>query len=221
MRDLISKIKIPCFKTQSLPRAICCRSRPAAAQCPTGRSPYLYAKRPLVCPPTVPGGKRSCPAGYDCIPTGKGNLHICCSSLDHQSPECVNGFPFLDPANGRNQLCDPVMDSCPPGYRCKRSTMANAHVCCTLAMDNRYEGYCPPGQVPYTGVGGIETGPPPTCHMALNPCPTSAAYQCVYSAEKQDSFCCAPVDTTAMAARYSQMYRYVESVVSGFEVFKN
>lgn len=59
-----------------------------------GRSPFLYAKRPLVCPP----GKKNCPAGYDCVAT-RGNLHICCSSVEHQSPECVSGFAYFDPGN--------------------------------------------------------------------------------------------------------------------------
>uniref|UniRef100_A0A915CN95 Papilin n=1 Tax=Ditylenchus dipsaci TaxID=166011 RepID=A0A915CN95_9BILA len=165
-------------------RAICCRSRPTSAQCPTGRSPFLYAKRPLVCPP----GKKSCPSGYDCV-TSRGNIHICCSTIEHQAPECVNGYAYFDPATSKNQLCDPAMDSCPTGYRCKRSTMANAHVCCTILMDNRYDG-----------MNGLD-GSPPTCHMAIKPCPTTAAYQCIYSAEKQGSYCCAPVDTTSAATR--------------------
>lgn len=59
-------------------------------------------------------------------------------------------------------------------------------------------GYCPPSQVPFTHAHSPE---PPTCHMALNPCPTTAAYQCVYSPEKQNSYCCAPIDTTALADR--------------------
>uniref|UniRef100_A0A914PH89 EB domain-containing protein n=1 Tax=Panagrolaimus davidi TaxID=227884 RepID=A0A914PH89_9BILA len=31
---------------------------------------------------------------------------------------------------------------------------------------------------------------PSPCHMALSPCPTMAPYQCIYSAEKQNSYCC-------------------------------
>ncbi|CAD5229660.1 unnamed protein product [Bursaphelenchus okinawaensis] len=170
-------------------RAICCKSRPSSAQCPVGQSPFLYAKRPLVCPPN----KKSCPAGYDCVAARNGGVNICCSALDHQSPECVTGYGYYDPKTNKNMLCDPEINSCPSGYSCKRSTMANAHVCCTNT-DNRYDGYCPPSQVPYMPLNSIE---PPTCHMALNPCPTSAAYQCVYSAEKQNSYCCAPVDTTS------------------------
>lgn len=73
-------------------RAICCKSRPSSAQCPVGQSPFLYAKRPLVCPP----GKKSCPAGYDCVTARNGGLSICCSSLDHQTPECVYGYGFYD-----------------------------------------------------------------------------------------------------------------------------
>lgn len=96
-------------------------------------------------------------------------------------------------ATNKNQICDPGLNTCPPGYSCKRSTMANAHVCCTTNQDSRFEGYCPPGQVPLTSANSLE---PPTCHMTLSPCPTSAAYQCVYSAEKQNSYCCAPIDTT-------------------------
>lgn len=59
-------------------------------------------------------------------------------------------------------------------------------------------GYCPPGQIPYTGVSGTDMTPP-TCHMTLSLCPTTAAYSCIYSAEKQNSYCCAPIETAALA----------------------
>lgn len=39
--------------------------------------------------------------------------------------------------------------------------------------------------------------------MTLSPCPTTAPYQCVYSQEKQNSYCCAPIDTTQQARRNS------------------
>ncbi|KAL3124064.1 hypothetical protein niasHT_004653 [Heterodera trifolii] len=175
-------------------RAICCRTRASQLQCPHGRAPYLYGKRPLACPK---GSKRSCPSGYECTASKNGpNQHLCCSVVDNHLPECVSGFAFVDPMNGKNRICDPSSESCPVGYRCKRSTLANTHVCCSVAMDNRYDGFCPAGQIPYMGIGpgaaADDFPAPPVCHMALSPCPTNGPYQCVYSAEKQHSFCCAP-----------------------------
>lgn len=67
-------------------------------------------------------------------------MHICCSSIDMHTPECVSGYAYTDPSTSKNQLCDPAAATCPPGYACKRSTLANAYVCCTAQMDNRYEG---------------------------------------------------------------------------------
>uniref|UniRef100_A0A914I5B0 Kunitz/Bovine pancreatic trypsin inhibitor domain protein n=1 Tax=Globodera rostochiensis TaxID=31243 RepID=A0A914I5B0_GLORO len=175
-------------------RAICCRMRVNQLQCPNGRAPYLYGKRPLACPT---GSKRSCPAGYECISSKNGpNQHLCCSTMEHHSPECVSGYAFVDSASGKNRICEPSAETCPIGYRCKRSTLANTHVCCSVALDNRYDGYCPTGQIPYAGNGpsaAADDFPAPLiCHMALSPCPTNGPYQCVYSADKQNSYCCAP-----------------------------
>lgn len=65
----------------------------------------------------------------------------------------------------------------------------------------KYEGYCPTGQIPYVGLNSLE---PPTCHMALSPCPTTAPYQCIYSAEKQNSYCCTPTGTAQMSQFHSR-----------------
>ncbi|KAI6225266.1 hypothetical protein M3Y99_01356500 [Aphelenchoides fujianensis] len=179
----------------------CC---PAWDKCPADSTPFLVegSRKPLGLrgiggprdllqnPPVF----RPMPHGYDCVPSRNGGLHICCSTIDHQAAECIQGYGHYDPVTSKNQICDPQLNTCPVGYQCKRSTMANVHVCCTNTQDSRYDGYCPPGQVPLTSPNSLE---PPTCHMAHSPCPTSAAYQCVYSAEKQNSYCCAPVDTTA------------------------
>lgn len=127
--------------------------------------------------------------------------------------------------SSRPRFCSPQhVNTCPPGYFCQRSTMNDKNICCTSgAIDNRFEGngvkltslhmpkhstipnvllisflgYCPPGQIPYTHVNTIE---PSTCHMVLNPCPNTAPYQCIYSAEKQNSYCCAPIDTAIKMA---------------------
>lgn len=48
------------------------------------------------------------------------------------------------------------------------------------------------GQIPYVRYANEE---PRTCHMTLQPCPTVAQYMCIYSAEKMNSYCCAPIDT--------------------------
>uniref|UniRef100_A0A183C102 Bis(5'-nucleosyl)-tetraphosphatase [asymmetrical] n=1 Tax=Globodera pallida TaxID=36090 RepID=A0A183C102_GLOPA len=165
-------------------RAICCRMRANQLQCPNGRAPYLYGKRPLACPT---GSKRSCPAGYECTSSKNGpNQHLCCSTMEHHSPECVSGYAFVDSASGKNRICEPSAETCPIGYRCKRSTLANTHVCCSVALDNRYDGYCPTGQIPYAGNGpsaAADDFPAPLiCHMALSPCPTNGPYHNPYSA---------------------------------------
>lgn len=86
-----------CSCEGSKDRAICCRMRTNQLQCPTGRSPYLYGKRPLACPS---GSKRSCPSGYECSPSWNGgNQHLCCSTPEHSAPECVNGFGYIDPGS--------------------------------------------------------------------------------------------------------------------------
>uniref|UniRef100_A0A915LIZ3 BPTI/Kunitz inhibitor domain-containing protein n=1 Tax=Meloidogyne javanica TaxID=6303 RepID=A0A915LIZ3_MELJA len=182
-------------------RAICCRMRANKLQCPNGRSPYLYGKRPVVCHST--SNKRICPTGFECTPSQNGGgQRLCCSTPENHAPECVAGFGYLDPSTGRNQICDPTLETCPLGYRCKRSTLANTHVCCSLPLDNRYDGYCPPGQIPLINsgqqqnLGGLDDFIIPTnCHQVLNPCPSNnligPPYQCIYSTEKQDSFCCA------------------------------
>ena len=48
--SLALKFAYFCSCEGSKDRAICCKSRPSSAQCPVGQSPFLYAKRPLVCP---------------------------------------------------------------------------------------------------------------------------------------------------------------------------
>ncbi|KAL7073089.1 hypothetical protein ACQ4LE_008101 [Meloidogyne hapla] len=189
-------------------RAICCRMRANKLQCPNGRSPYLYGKRPVVCHST--SNKRICPTGFECTPSQNGGgQRLCCSTPENHAPECVAGYGYLDPSTGRNQICDPTLETCPLGYRCKRSTLANTHVCCSLPLDNRYDGFCPPGQIPYTGqqqnAGSDDFITPPNCHQALNPCPNiinGPPYQCIYSTEKQDSFCCASVDSAHRFGNY-------------------
>ena len=78
-------------------------------------------------------------------------------------------------------------------------------VCCSSdslsSLENRYEGYCPLGQIPYVAVNSLE---PLTCHMALSPCPTTAPYQCIYSAEKQNSYCCTPTTSHMSLAYHSR-----------------
>lgn len=47
--------------------------------------------------------------------------------------------------------------------------------------------------------------------MTLSPCPTTAAYSCIYSAEKQNSYCCAPVETAAHALTIGSRYNQVNN----------
>jgi hypothetical protein len=49
-------------------------------QCPNGRSPYLYGKRPVVCHSTI--NKRICPKGFECISSQNGGgQRLCCSTF--------------------------------------------------------------------------------------------------------------------------------------------
>uniref|UniRef100_A0A9J2PKY5 BPTI/Kunitz inhibitor domain-containing protein n=1 Tax=Ascaris lumbricoides TaxID=6252 RepID=A0A9J2PKY5_ASCLU len=159
------------------------------AICPVGSSAYMYGSRPLACPP----GSTRCPHGYACTQSNVPNLHLCCSSLVPQMPACTDGTPYIDPVSNGVQFCAPNSFGCPQGFHCQQSTLNGQYICCTLGQLNiRYTGYCPIGQIPY--INRI-TGEPRTCHMSLYPCPTTAPYMCIYSSEKLDSYCCAPIDT--------------------------
>ena len=113
----------------------------------------------------------------------------------------TESIPFLD--SHQKQICTPGRNTCPAGYSCRKSLVSPENVCCTSnnfdTIENRFEGYCPPGQVPYLQPNTIEPSP---CHMALSPCPNTAPYQCIYSAEKQNSFCCTPTGTANLPFTY-------------------
>uniref|UniRef100_A0A7E4ZR88 Kunitz/Bovine pancreatic trypsin inhibitor domain protein n=1 Tax=Panagrellus redivivus TaxID=6233 RepID=A0A7E4ZR88_PANRE len=179
-------------------RAVCCKAKASSAQCPGNRRPFLYARKPLVCPP----GSNKCPDGYTCTGSSAGNIHLCCSN-DEIRQDCPNGAAYGNPFTGQKVICNPAMNSCPTGYICRRSSSTADFVCCASDplsnLERRFEGYCPPGQIPYLTVNSIE---PPTCHMALSPCPTSAPYQCIYSAEKQNSYCCTPTSSAQLTVAF-------------------
>ncbi|VBB27324.1 unnamed protein product [Acanthocheilonema viteae] len=146
----------------------CCLDVASEAECPIGASPYLYANRPLACP----AGSNHCPAGYGCVRSTVYTVHLLSSEP---------------------QTCLPMINNCPSGYQCKESSILGHYLCCTSGhLNTRYTGYCPMGQIPYVRYANEE---PRTCHMALQPCPTVAQYMCIYSAEKMNSYCCAPIDT--------------------------
>ncbi|KHN74923.1 Uncharacterized protein ZC84.1 [Toxocara canis] len=157
--------------------------------CPMGSSAYMYGGRPLACPP----GSTRCPNGYACVQSSIPHLHLCCSSAVPQAPMCTAGTPYIDPVTNGVQFCIPNGFGCPQGFHCQRSTLSGQHICCTVGqLNTRYMGYCPMGQIPFVS---RVTGEPRTCHMTLYPCPNTAPYRCIYSSEKLDSYCCAPIDT--------------------------
>ncbi|KAK5965012.1 hypothetical protein GCK32_002332 [Trichostrongylus colubriformis] len=143
---------------------------------------------------------KRCPNGFSCVPSMNPQYHLCCSTGSYmtqphiQTPQCLRGSAFVDPALNQRQFCSPLRDSCPIGYQCTESDYPGQYICCSQGdLSEQFKGYCPPNQIPYVSREGY----PPTCHMQLNPCPTTAPYVCIYSAMKQDSYCCAPIDTTS------------------------
>ncbi|VDN03849.1 unnamed protein product [Thelazia callipaeda] len=171
----------------------CCLDLAAAAECPVGSSAYLYANRPLACPP----GSNRCPNGYTCTRSTVYSVHLCCSASLSPVLMCAGGIAYIEPVTSEPQQCSPLMNNCPPGYLCQESTSTGHYLCCTSGhLNTLYTGYCPIGQIPYVRYANEE---PSTCHMTLRPCPTTAQYLCIYSAEKLDSYCCAPIDTTFIA----------------------
>ncbi|CAD6194296.1 unnamed protein product [Caenorhabditis auriculariae] len=170
-------------------QAVCCMNA-NSIRCPAGSSVFEFGGRPLACPP----GSNKCPAGYACLPSQNPQHHLCCSTgiAVTSQPQCARGVAFVNPATNQRQFCNPHASDCPAGYHCFESDSPTQFICCTHGdLNDRFRGYCPPRQVPYVSRDGF----PPTCHMQLNPCPTTAPYICIYSPEKQDSYCCAPIDT--------------------------
>ena len=56
-----------------------------------------------VCP--LDAKKNTCPVGYECIPSRKGGINVCCSKLEHQTPECVVGHAFFDAGQSQFEIC--------------------------------------------------------------------------------------------------------------------
>ncbi|VDM52910.1 unnamed protein product [Angiostrongylus costaricensis] len=172
-------------------QAVCCGDS-ESIRCPVGSSAFEYGGRPLACP----AGSTKCPNGFACIPSMNPQYHLCCSMASFMMqapPQCLRGTAFIDLALNRRQFCSPLRDSCPIGYHCMESNQAGQYICCSQSdLSEQFKGFCPPNQIPYVSREGF----PPTCHMQLNPCPTTAPYICIYSAMKQDSYCCAPIDSS-------------------------
>ncbi|XGW33141.1 hypothetical protein V3C99_017549 [Haemonchus contortus] len=176
-------------------QAVCCGDQ-ESIRCPTGLTAFEYGGRPLACPV----GSTKCPNGYACVASMNPQYHLCCTTSNFMaqpqlpSPQCLRGSAYVDPALNQRQFCSPLRDSCPIGYQCMESDYPGQYICCAQGdLSEQFKGFCPPNQIPYVAREGFPT----TCHMQLNPCPTTAPYVCIYSAMKQDSYCCAPIDTTA------------------------
>ncbi|WKY15676.1 hypothetical protein Q1695_000847 [Nippostrongylus brasiliensis] len=174
---------------------VCCGDS-SSIRCPAGSSAYEYGGRPLACPV----GSTKCPQGYSCVLSLNPQYHLCCSTnmmpphlqqVQLQLPQCRSGSAFVDPALNQRQFCSPLRDTCPIGYQCMESDYPGQYICCTQTdLSDQFKGYCPSNQIPFVSLEGI----PPTCHMQLNPCPTTAPYICIYSPMKQSSYCCTPAD---------------------------
>ncbi|KAF8384426.1 hypothetical protein PRIPAC_73568 [Pristionchus pacificus] len=167
---------------------VCCNDV-ESIRCPAGSSSFEFGGRPLACP----AGSTRCPNGYACVPSLNPRYHLCCSTGASIVPQCTRGVAYLDPVTNQHQGCSPLSPiSCPNGFHCMESTQGGHFICCTSGdITASYKGFCPPRQLPHINGNGA----PSTCHMTLHPCPTTAPYVCIYSAERQDSFCCAPIDT--------------------------
>uniref|UniRef100_A0A0N5BLL4 Kunitz/Bovine pancreatic trypsin inhibitor domain protein n=1 Tax=Strongyloides papillosus TaxID=174720 RepID=A0A0N5BLL4_STREA len=189
------------YKCEGEPEtAICCKRPLDVTSCPDNRNAYTMAGRPLVCPK----GSKTCPNGYSCLSSiNDDKIHICCedkmSNQLNEHPKCFQGEPYRDIFSQQTfKECTREFNTCPVGYDCDESTVRGKWICCSTNLINKqYEGYCPMGQIPYVGMNSPE---PPSCHMTLTPCPTSGAYTCVYSAQKQNSYCCAPLEAAVFMA---------------------
>ncbi|VDN58619.1 unnamed protein product [Dracunculus medinensis] len=180
-----------CQPSADRTKSLCCMDQVALAKCPAGSSAYIYGNRPLACPV----GSIRCPNGYSCTRSDMQNVYLCCStSLSQIPPTCLQGMPYIDPVRNMPQICSQMNPlACPPGYYCSQSTVNGQYVCCiNRQLNPTYMGFCPIGMVPYIT---RQSPQPNACHMTLLPCPNMAQFTCIYSAEKQDSFCCAPIET--------------------------
>ncbi|PAV61571.1 hypothetical protein WR25_03124 [Diploscapter pachys] len=181
---------------------VCCGEEKVT--CPVGTIAFAYGERPLACP----AGSTKCPIGFACLPSSNPKHHLCCSTSPKAAnePQCLRGVAYVNPATSDRQYCSPQNDACPIGHKCFESTVSTKFICCSIygelnvpfsslsvnsnLMSGNYKGYCPPRQMPYVHPEGFVS----TCHMQLNPCPATAPYVCIYSPEKLNSYCCAPMD---------------------------
>uniref|UniRef100_A0A0N5A628 Kunitz/Bovine pancreatic trypsin inhibitor domain protein n=1 Tax=Parastrongyloides trichosuri TaxID=131310 RepID=A0A0N5A628_PARTI len=193
----------------------CC---PAPDQCPNKGIAYIINGKALACNLEV----NNCPSGYKC--EGEHDTAICCkkpfdqsSCPDNKKPFTMAGRPLVCPKGSKTcpngyscvAKCTREFNTCPVGYDCDESSVPGKWICCSTGLINKqYEGYCPMGQIPYVGMNSPE---PPSCHMTLTPCPTSGAYTCVYSALKQNSYCCAPLEAAVFMAPTKKISPPVES----------
>uniref|UniRef100_A0A8R1XSH2 Uncharacterized protein n=1 Tax=Onchocerca volvulus TaxID=6282 RepID=A0A8R1XSH2_ONCVO len=195
-----------CHPSADSSATYCCLDLASEAKCPNGAQPYLYANRPLACP----AGSNRCPTGYGCIRSTVYSVHLCCSVSLSPIPMCTDGIAYIEPVSSEPQACLPMLNNCPPGYQCQQSSTLGHYLCCTSGhLNTRYAGYCPMGQIPYVRYANEE---PQTCHMTLHPCPTVAQYMCIYSAEKLNSYCCAPIDTTFMGQSEISLQQYRQQI---------
>ncbi|KAK0404271.1 hypothetical protein QR680_017376 [Steinernema hermaphroditum] len=180
-------------------RSVCCPNPALSARCPSRSTPYLYLGRPLQCPV----GSTACPSPFRCVASSVPQVHLCCTEKRRTDAQCLRGVAYEQPLSGDKIFCSPMQQGqCPLGFTCRESTVAAQFLCCSADFSSqRFEGFCPVGQIPYMPQNS-RTRTPPACHMVLAPCPTDRVpYSCIYSAEKQNSFCCAPIESSLRFSR--------------------
>uniref|UniRef100_A0AC35UHE2 Kunitz/Bovine pancreatic trypsin inhibitor domain protein n=1 Tax=Rhabditophanes sp. KR3021 TaxID=114890 RepID=A0AC35UHE2_9BILA len=191
--------------------SICCKQPLDLKSCGVGFKAYAMAGRPLVC-----AKGSSCPDEYSCTPSiTDPTINICCTSekVRENMPSCIQGEKYIDSFTKTHKECSRDFNTCAVGYDCDESSIPGKWICCSTNLFNKhYEGYCPKGQIPYVGLNVS----PPSCHQTLTPCPSSGAFQCIYSQQQMDSFCCAPIETAIyMAPQRKTTPQVTSNVMTG------
>ncbi|KRX96506.1 Uncharacterized protein T4E_1500 [Trichinella pseudospiralis] len=156
---------------------ICCSDGTPSLQeqCASGRPAYRQSMNvPFYCDPTL----RQCPAEYDCEPSTKPHLFLCCL---RQAWACQSGrIPY--PTREQPQMCSMNAPStCPAGTACEPSTIPSQYICCQIDhLPN-----CPKGWVAY-----LQDGKSPMLCSSPSDKSCLAGYMCLASDKHGIFICC-------------------------------
>lgn len=177
-----------CQVSPTLGQFVCCGS--GTAQCANGASIYQpTAGQTFTCNPANSFG---CPNNYQCQISTKANTYVCCQS-GTTSAQCPVGWsPYM--ANGVSRTCIGPTDrrlsflfnlsflvqqlcfSCPAGYSCAQSNMANRFICCQFVSTNVR---C------FNGAAAqLSNGQPTVCNPSAPNC--QSGYSCQASTQVQN-----------------------------------